>query len=95
MQGKRTGKLTDEETYRLVFERNAVVKELAALEGVQPQAIYLRLSRERARREQAGLPVHFRKRGPKAALPKGFVIADERGVAAAGRAVAAHRAAAN
>lgn len=86
MQGKRTGKLTDEETYRLVYERNAVVREIAQMEGVLPQAIYLRLARERQRREAVGLSVHRRARGRKPALPKGFVVADDAGVALAGSA---------
>lgn len=63
MQGRRTGTLTDAETYRLVFEEGAVVREVAASEGVNRQGIYLRLSRERARRAAAGLPIHHGVRG--------------------------------
>lgn len=88
MQGRRTGKLTDEETYRLVNERGAVVRELAEAEGVANQAIYMRLARERRRRAGLGLEVHHGKRGRKPALPKGFVVADEAGVALAGQALA-------
>lgn len=81
MQGKRTGKLTDAETYRMVFERGKSPKELAEFEGIKKQGIYLRLSRERQRRLAAGLEVHHGKRGRKPAvaapaIPRGFLIVE-------------------
>lgn len=50
MRGKRTGQLTNEETWRAVKEEGIKPAAVAAFEGVSTAAIYMRISHEKRRR---------------------------------------------
>lgn len=50
MRGRRTGQLTDEETWRAVYEEGIKPAAVAAFEGISTQGVYMRLGAERKRR---------------------------------------------